>query len=254
MDPLPSYLGRGVNDHKNADIRSVLTPFLGVIAECDIAMEAITHLNKSIDPNRPASHRILGSIGYGNLARSISFVAKDPDNPKRRLFMQAENNLAPSDLPAVAFTLEAREVTNKAAEVFEIWVPRFEDKTVEVDVNEVVNSGPKRPARGPMPRKTTEVALWLLGFLKADAHPVRLRDVFNAAGAKGYVGELKPVEDGKLKWSIPITLYRAKDMIATLEGEDAGWAVKDLQEGKQVFWQLVRADLEREDDAPITPY
>ena len=60
VDPLPSYLGRGVNDHKNADIRSVLTPFLGVIAERDIAIAAITHLNKSIDPNRPASHRILG--------------------------------------------------------------------------------------------------------------------------------------------------------------------------------------------------
>ena len=124
--------------------------------------------------------------------------------------MQAENNLAPSDLPSVAFTLEAREVTNKAAEVFEIWVPRFEDKTVEVDVNEVVNSGPKRPARGPMPRKRTEVALWLLGFLKAEAHPVRLRDVYDAAGAAGYAGELKAGKDGKLRWSISVTLYRAK--------------------------------------------
>ena len=80
-DPVPSFLGRGVNDHKNAEIRSILTPFLEVIRDFNVAMIAVTHLAKSVDPKRPASHRIIGSIAYANLARSIHFVAKDPDNP-----------------------------------------------------------------------------------------------------------------------------------------------------------------------------
>ena len=60
-DPVPSFLGRGVNDHKNAEIRSILTPFLDVIRDFNVAMIAVTHLAKAVDPKRPASYHIIRS-------------------------------------------------------------------------------------------------------------------------------------------------------------------------------------------------
>ena len=228
VDPLPSFLGRGVNDHKNAETRNILTPFLGVIRDANAAMMAVTHLSKSVDPKRPASSRINGSIAYGNLARSIHFVAKDPDNPNRRLFMMSDNTSAPSDLPSVPFVLEPKELTSKDGELFEIWVPRFESATVDVDVNSIVN-GDVKP-RGPKPsQKSISLAKWALGYLRNAGMPVRLGDVYNAAGDAGLIGEYGPQKDGKLRWSDGWQLPRAVAKVQNLEGDDGGWIIDEIE-------------------------
>ena len=50
IDPLPSYLGRGVNDAKNADLRGVMEPFLDVVVRPrGICLVCNTHLNKAAD-------------------------------------------------------------------------------------------------------------------------------------------------------------------------------------------------------------
>src|SRR6185437_6349741 len=61
VDPVPSYLGRGVNDSKNIEIRNILEPFLNeIIKPNGICMLGNTHLNKSADAKTPM-HRISGS-------------------------------------------------------------------------------------------------------------------------------------------------------------------------------------------------
>jgi hypothetical protein len=236
-DPVPSFLGRGVNDHKNAEIRSILTPFLDVIRDFSVAMIAITHLSKAVDPKRPASHRIIGSIAYANLARSIHFVAKDPDNPARRLFMMAENTSAANDLPSVAFLLEPVEVTSHGGVAFEIWVPRFEVDTVEVDVNEVVNSDVKGRGRPPK-AESVKLAKWVLDYLRAAGSPVRLGTVYDAAGDAGFIGDYGPDKSGKLRWSTGWQLPRACARVATLEGADAGWTVDKIELEGRAYLQI----------------
>jgi hypothetical protein len=238
-DPLPSFLGRGVNDHKNAEIRSALTPFLGIVRQFKIAMLAVTHLTKGFDPKRPASHRINGSIAYSNLARSIHFVAKDPDNPERRLFMMAENTSARSDLPAVAFTLEPRDVTNKRGEVFQIWVPKFETATVDVDVDQVVNSDVQSKKRsGPEPDTIKPLAGWIVDYLASEKRPVRRGDLYNAAGAAGFLGEYGPQKDGKLRWGKGWKLPRAIELVPHLDGSRGGFQADEMTDQGVTYYTL----------------
>jgi putative DNA primase/helicase len=50
-------------------------------------------------------HRFLGSIGFVGAPRAAFATFEDPDEPERRLFLHAKNNLAPPP-PGLAYRLE----------------------------------------------------------------------------------------------------------------------------------------------------
>jgi energy-coupling factor transporter ATP-binding protein EcfA2 len=241
IDPIPSYLGRGVNDSKNSELRAVLEPFLELVARpAGICFVANSHLNKSLDSKTPM-HRITGSMAYGNLPRNVHFVVADPDNQSRAFFKQAKCNNAPKNLPAIAYELVKTVITSPAGDI-ETSYPVFETETVQVDLAETM--GAVKTKRGPAPEKTMAVALWLLDYLRAQAGPTSLRDVFNAAGAMGFVGKQKAAANGYLRWSVPGTLYRAKeDMVPKLEAPNDGWIIDDIK-SDGIYWQAVRATKE----------
>lgn len=245
VDPLPSYLGKGVNDSKNTEIRNVLEPFLDeVIAPADICMLGNTHLNKSVDAKTPM-HRISGSIAYGNLPRNVHFVVRDPDDPERRFFQQAKCNNAPDNLPALAFRVERREVTNGQGEAIETAIPIFEAETVALDLGEAVN-GTKAGKRGPAPKQTSAVAEWLHDFLSDQPGPTPIAAVFEAAGAAWFAGKKK--ENGW--WSGVGTIYRAMEAVPSLAPPRDGRAVEEIEVplkagGRDIkHWYLRRAEAE----------
>jgi hypothetical protein len=45
IDPLPAFLGKGVDDHRNNEARRVLGPFTKLLEEFNIACLGITHLS-----------------------------------------------------------------------------------------------------------------------------------------------------------------------------------------------------------------
>jgi len=251
IDPIPSYLGRGVNDAKNSELRSVLEPFLDdVTRPAGVALVANTHLNKNVDSSTPV-HRITGNTAYGNLPRNVHFVIRDRDNPNRRLFKQAKCNNAPDDLSALAFSIEKAMVPSATGLDIETSYPVFEAEPVHVDLQEAM--GKKGHGhRGPSPQRTLEVAVWLLDYLRQEGQPVRVRHVFEAAGAKGYVGELKD-EKGRLRWSGGRTLYTAKERVPELPEPNRGWTIEaypDPDGGGQV-WRAVRQEKETGHDVPF---
>lgn len=100
MDPIVSYLGKGVNDQKNDEVRSVMEPFLDeIIRKRGICFLANTHLNKSLEAKN-IIHRITGSIAYVNIPRNVHVVFRDSENPEMRFFAQCKCNNSPDDLPA----------------------------------------------------------------------------------------------------------------------------------------------------------
>jgi hypothetical protein len=241
VDPIPSYLGRGVNDAKNTELRAVLEPFVdSVIAPRNIAFVANTHLNKSIDQRTPV-HRITGSVAYANIPRNVHIVARDPDNPERRFFKQVKTNDSPDTL-ALAFTIESIQVTCDNGEVTETVQPVFEANGVEINLAEVV-AGEKRK-RGPAPSRTREIAEWLFDYLSAANPPIPWFEVVNAAGAKGFIGEFDPIKND---WTQMNTLYRAKDLIRDLDGARSGKEVEKFRTDCErngsvrsyVHWQLI---------------
>lgn len=256
-DPVPSFLGRGVNDSKNIEIRNILEPFLDqVIAPADICMIGNTHLNKSVDAKTPM-HRISGSIAYGNLPRNVHFVVRDPDDPMRRYLKQAKCNNAPDDLPGLAFRVEKREIVNDEGETIETAVPVFEEETVSIDLAEAVNGTRKGPGtkRGPSPARSIAAAEWLFDFLVERPTPTPLGAIFDAAGEAGLIGHKK--DDGK--WSSGRLMYDARARLSELPPPRHGLEVRDRMlsfrpGGKEyVHWSLaVKGSAEEAHDDPAS--
>jgi putative DNA primase/helicase len=95
IDPITSYLGRGVDSHKNADVRSILEPVGELAARYGAAFVGITHFSKGGEAS--ALNKFIGSIAFIAAARAAFVVTTDPDSdvPSRRLFLPVKNNLAP---------------------------------------------------------------------------------------------------------------------------------------------------------------
>jgi hypothetical protein len=102
VDPMTAYLGAEVNAHRDTDIRRALFPLGRLAEETGAAVVVVRHLNKGGSSN--PLYRGGGSIGIIGAARSGLLVAKDPDNPNRRILAGTKCNLAKLP-PSLAFDL-----------------------------------------------------------------------------------------------------------------------------------------------------
>lgn len=118
IDPITSYLGGRIDDHKNAAVRSILTPLSKFAEKYHIAVICVTHLNKNEAQN--AIHRVVGSIGYVAAARSVFVVIKDENVNNRRLFLPIKNNIG-NDTTGLAFDIEACEIENNIKTTRLVW-------------------------------------------------------------------------------------------------------------------------------------
>jgi hypothetical protein len=70
----------------------LLAPLNDLAAAYDVAIVAVTHLNKT--SGAKAMHRVTGSLAFVAAARAAWLVTADKTDPKRRLFLPIKNNLA----------------------------------------------------------------------------------------------------------------------------------------------------------------
>ena len=101
IDPLTAYLP-GVDMHRDNDVRTVLAWYATLAQELKVAVVCVMHLNKNT--TQTGLDRVGGSVAFGALARTVTGVVKDPDDPERRLLVSLKNNLTKQP-PALAFTL-----------------------------------------------------------------------------------------------------------------------------------------------------
>jgi hypothetical protein len=223
-DPLPAYLGRGVNDHKNNEVRAVLEPFISVIDQARIALVGITHLGKSPDLKTP-SHKILGSVAYANIARTVHVTVKDPADRARRFLCQIKSNFG-SLQPALAFRIIEKQVSQDEDTICSSCA-EFEPGSSDIDPGELMAAGNQaRRKPGPVPLRTTQVAEWLFDLLDKEAEPIPVGRIWDLAGAQGFVGQ-QSEKTGR--WSNPNGLYRAKDLIETLPDPRDGMVVAESE-------------------------
>ena len=103
LDPISAYLG-GVDSHKNTDVRAALAPLSKLAEEHEVAVVAITHLNKSVGSGE-ALMRFTGSLAFVAAARAAFVVTKDGEDAERRMMLPAKNNLA-RDTLGLGFNLQ----------------------------------------------------------------------------------------------------------------------------------------------------
>lgn len=104
IDPITAYLG-GTDDHRNAELRGVLSPLKQFAEDRNIAIVLVTHLNKSSGAN--GKHRVSGSIAYVGACRANLLFARDPDDPTGRRVFVCDNggNLAEPP-PTLAYSIQ----------------------------------------------------------------------------------------------------------------------------------------------------
>jgi hypothetical protein len=101
IDPVSAYLG-GKDSHKNAEIRGLLAPLSDLAALRNVAVVAVTHLNKAAGSK--AMHRVTGSLAFIAAARAGWLVTTDKADAKRRLLLPIKNNLA-ADVSGLAYSI-----------------------------------------------------------------------------------------------------------------------------------------------------
>lgn len=91
IDPPTSYLA-GIDDHKNAELRTVITPLKHWAAKHKIALVFNTHVNKG-GAGVDAAARVIGGVTWVNGVRAAHMFLPDPDNEATTLFMPLKINV-----------------------------------------------------------------------------------------------------------------------------------------------------------------
>lgn len=94
IDPVSAYLG-GIDDHRNAELRGVLSPLKAMAEAGNLAVILVSHMGKSGGTN--GKYRVIGSIAYVGACRANFLFVKDRDDPTgaRVLMLDNGGNLAP---------------------------------------------------------------------------------------------------------------------------------------------------------------
>jgi hypothetical protein len=91
IDPISAYTGK-VDSHNNTEVRGLLAPLAELAGRFHLAIVAVTHLSKS--GGTKAVYRAMGSLAFAAAARAVWVIAKDQDDPQRRLLLPSKLNLS----------------------------------------------------------------------------------------------------------------------------------------------------------------
>jgi RecA-family ATPase len=79
VDPLVAHLPGDIDSHKDQSVRRALAPLYRLAEECGCAVVCVMHLNKA--QGLAPLARLSGSGAFGNFARSVLLLDRDPDDP-----------------------------------------------------------------------------------------------------------------------------------------------------------------------------
>ena len=95
IDPLTAYLGAGTKAKENAEVRRVLAPLVKLAEETGVLVLVNSHLNKGAGK---ALYRVLDSIAFIALGRTVHLVIRDADNPDNVKFICDKTNIGSKPL------------------------------------------------------------------------------------------------------------------------------------------------------------
>lgn len=172
IDPITAYLGE-TDLHKAAEVRALLAPLAELAARHGAAVIAVSHLRKSTAGE--ALLQVTGSLAFVAAARAAYVVAKDQENPQRRLMLPIKNNLG-EDQTGYAFRVEGARLVNGIETSRVVW----EAEQVTVTADEAL-----APAQAVEERSAVEDAAdFLRGLLTVG--PVSSRQVKADADGAGH--------------------------------------------------------------------
>jgi hypothetical protein len=108
VDPLVAHLPGDVDSHKDQSVRRALAPLYRMAQATDSAVVVTIHLNKASGMN--PLQRLSGSGAFGNAARSVLLLDRDPDDPdgesgSQRVVAHIKCNVGP-EMPSLLYRVE----------------------------------------------------------------------------------------------------------------------------------------------------
>lgn len=178
LDPLTSRLGESLDTHKDSDVRRALEPLVAIADRTDMAVLGLMHHNKSgsTDPLQ----LVMGSKAFTAVARSVHTAVPDPDDETdtRRLFGTPKNNLGPTDMPTLAFTMAPYAVETDDGTA---WTGKV---VWGVESTASIGDAMRRGAESHDDKSaTSEAAGWLADFVEVSGGVAASADI-KRAGAK----------------------------------------------------------------------
>jgi len=200
LDPITAYTGQ-TDSHKNAETRGLLAPLSDLAAKHDVAMVAVSHLNKG--GHGPAIYRTMGSLAFVAAARAVWAITKDENDLARRLMVSVKNNLA-RDPGGLAYHLYSEGDDTVPALAWDA-----EPVTITAD------DALAPPAPGPEPDERAEAIEWLRAAL-ADGPRLGKEVEEEATEGRGFskgtlrrarealkVQSARSAEDRRYYWHLP---------------------------------------------------
>ena len=173
IDPVSAYLN-GIDDHRNAALRGLLTPLKSLAEKLGAAVVLVSHAKKGGSGN--GKHRVLGSIAYVGACRANHFFVADPHDPTGRRVLMVENDGNVS-APArtLAYVIEDR---GKGPRV------EWSDEPVAITVEESLKPKAAHSLSGGQAGARLECDGWLRAFLAKGVKSTN--DVFRAGNTAGF--------------------------------------------------------------------
>lgn len=225
MDPLLSYIDKGINDYRAAEVRQALEPLVAAADRHHFTILGLAHFTKAGGAD-PLS-RIAGSGAFGQLIRCLIAFAKEEgeDGADSRFVMSLEkNNLGRLGLPSHEYVIQPVTVPTEEGPSY---VSRFvlgEETTTsvrEVMRDETVPTGDRA--------ESDEIRMWLRDYLTDLGGSAENADVMKDAQKLGY--------------SRP-SVYRAKTKLRLVTRQSG------FGKGKTSIWYLPEAAPPDKNDGP----
>jgi hypothetical protein len=215
IDPISSFLG-GASINKEQDVRRVLQPLAKRARDYDLAVIMVAHFNKNSE-TRSAMDRVGGAKAIVGMGRSAWTCVREPEketkegepmpiqDPERRLFLKLKNNLAPSRIGGLVYTIktapvevEGKDGPEMVDQPYIVWLEGTDRTAHEVVIGD--KNGTKKS------HKTEDAKTWLREFLEAAGGCATAESIDMVGSLKGF----GTTRDG--------TLRRAKGMLGVTQG------------------------------------
>ncbi|MCP9209958.1 AAA family ATPase [Streptomyces sp. NEAU-Y11] len=160
MDPLLSYIDKGINDYRAAEVRQALEPLVATADRHGFTILGLAHFTKagSADP----LSRVAGSGAFGQLIRSlIAFAQQEAEDGTAQFVMSLEkNNLGRLGLPSHLYTIQPVTVDTEEGPSY---VSRF---VLGPETNTSVREVMREESGSDSGREeANETVQWLRGYL-----------------------------------------------------------------------------------------
>ncbi|MGW9460066.1 AAA family ATPase [Streptomyces globisporus] len=176
LDPLMSCIGKGIDTHRERDVRTALDPLARMADRTGCVLLGIAHFGKGAGTDPSAL--ITGSGAFKNVPRAVFGFARDDDNDCR-VMSQSKNSLGRADLPSLSYNIETTEVPTKKGLAY---VGRFAFTGESTrSVSEILAQG-QEGDRG----ERDEAGAWLVDYLADNGGEASAGDVIKAAEKDGF--------------------------------------------------------------------